>query len=243
MRFERVSLVYGNGRKIFEDLSLELASGQVTCVMGASGIGKTTLLRMAAGLGEPTTGTVHRSRGVRTGFVFQEPRLLPDKTVLENVKWVMQAEREEADHNRALRLLKEAELLPAQHHYPDQLSGGMKQRVAVVRAFVSLPELLFMDEPFQSLDAATREEMHRLFLRLWQKERPTVLLVTHDCEEALALGTRIIVLGGAPAKIVGEVCATAVDQTGRQYFTEAAKTRLGQMTFDTKWISEEERSG
>ncbi|WHX31060.1 ATP-binding cassette domain-containing protein [Brevibacillus agri] len=229
MRFERISLKYGNGRAIFEDFSLEAAKGQVTCLLGTSGIGKTTLLKLAAGLIEPTAGTVARDRRERLGYVFQEPRLLPGKTVWENVRWVLEGQAEEASE-RVLAMLEAAELASVLHDYPEQLSGGMRQRVSVVRAFAARPGLLLLDEPFQSLDAATRADMHRLFRKLWEAEKPTVLLATHDLEEALALGTRIVVLGGRPANLLADVAATSVDQQGRARFSEAHRLRLVQMT-------------
>lgn len=196
MRFEQVTKHYGN-RTIMSELSLELHEGQITCIMGSSGIGKTTLLRMAAGLELPDAGIIRSRSDMRIGYVFQEPRLLPWKTVLDNVRWVLD------DRKRAIRdediavWLTEAGMAHALTSYPDQLSGGMKQRVSLIRAFVANPGLLLMDEPFQSLDAGTRQDMQKLLLRLWHKNKPTVLLVTHDLDEALALGSRIVVLTGA----------------------------------------------
>lgn len=215
----------------------------MTCLMGSSGIGKTTLLRMAAGLVKPTAGTIYRENPERMGYVFQEPRLLPAKTVLDNVRWVLNGEKDEEKNRMALELLMEADLSTALHDYPDQLSGGMKQRVAVVRAFVTTPGLLFMDEPFQSLDAATRQDMHRLFLRLWEREKPTVIVVTHDLEEALTLGTRIVVLDGKPAIIKADVSAATTDKHGRTGFSEPIKARLRQIISATDERADEERYG
>ncbi|GFZ91063.1 mannosyltransferase [Paenibacillus marchantiophytorum] len=203
MQFKQVTVKYGNHRTIFEDFSLDLTAGQITCIMGASGIGKTTLLRMAAGLEQPSGGMIHRME-TSIGIVFQEPRLLPFQTVLENVQWVFDREGNTETNRYALSLLEKAGLTHVLHDYPHQLSGGMKQRVAIVRAFVSSPQLLIMDEPFQGLDAWTKREMQKLLLLLWNKEKPTVLLATHDQEEAFALGNRVIVLGGTPAAIIDD---------------------------------------
>jgi ABC-type nitrate/sulfonate/bicarbonate transport system ATPase subunit len=195
MRFEQVTKHYGN-RTIMSELSLELNEGQITCIMGSSGIGKTTLLRMAAGLELPDSGIIERRSDMRIGYVFQEPRLLPRKTVLDNVRWVLDDQKHVTNNEIAI-WLTEAGMAHALTSYPDHLSGGMKQRVSLIRAFVTNPGLLLMDEPFQSLDAGTRQDMQKLLLRLWHKNKPTILLVTHDLDEALALGTRIVVLTGA----------------------------------------------
>ncbi|GEB34791.1 MULTISPECIES: ABC transporter ATP-binding protein [Brevibacillus] len=229
MRFTGISLKYGAGRLLFDNFSLEAAKGQVTCLMGTSGIGKTTLLKMAAGLIRPAQGVISRDEGERLGYVFQEPRLLPEKTVLENVLWVLE-QRQEQEQERVLAMLDAADLSAVLHAYPDQLSGGMRQRVSVVRAFAARPGLLFMDEPFQSLDAATRAGMHQLFRKLWESEQPTVLLVTHDLDEALALGTRIVVLGCRPMNILADVTAASVEQHGGTYFSQADQRRLWQLT-------------
>ncbi|MCP1359310.1 ABC transporter ATP-binding protein [Aneurinibacillus migulanus] len=238
MRFNHITVKYENHRKVFEDFSLDLAEGQITCVMGASGIGKTTLLRMAAGLEQPMSGSVQRKEEERTSFVFQEPRLLPAKTVLENVQWVLERQGDEETNRKVLALLEEAGLIHAINDYPDQPSGGMKQRVSVVRAFVPNPQFLIMDEPFQSLDAATRREMQKLLLLLWHKQKSTVLLVTHDPEEALALGSRIVVLGGSPATIILDISGT--DNEDGMTFSETDRVRLKQLTHVQVLYNDEE---
>ncbi|WP_341279099.1 ABC transporter ATP-binding protein [Paenibacillus sp. FSL H8-0537] len=236
MQFDNIKLSFG-GKTIFHDFFLQLGEGKITCLMGASGIGKTSLLRCAAGLEKPEQGRVTRnsncnctstSTSTSTNFsnniskgnsssikhriscVFQEPRLLPGKTVLDNVLWVLGQSSSKSAKNsiardRVIELLREAGLASAIHHFPHQLSGGMRQRVSLVRAFAASPEWLLMDEPFQSLDPATRLNMHQLLLNLWEKDKPTVLLVTHDCDEALRLGSRIVLLAGSPASIALDI--------------------------------------
>lgn len=226
MRFEQATVHYGK-RMIFSDFSLELEEGRITCIMGASGIGKTTLLRLAAGLQQPHSGTIERKAEARIGYVFQEPRLLSSKTVLGNVRWVLDDLGTAAKNADALTWLDEAGLAHVLTSYPDQLSGGMKQRVSVVRAFLSNPGLLLMDEPFQSLDAATRRDMQKLLLNLWHKEKPTVLLVTHDLDEALALGSHIVVLGGNPVKSIFRI--TAMNEAGVSRFSVTDVNRLKQI--------------
>ncbi|MEI7024922.1 ABC transporter ATP-binding protein [Paenibacillus sp. y28] len=230
MRFEHISIAYGS-RQIFKEFSFALDPGQITCVMGASGIGKTTMLRMAAGLERPSSGIIRRPGAARTGMVFQEPRLLPGKTVLDNILWVLDQPKRREAQQQARALLDAAGLAQAAGDYPQQLSGGMRQRAAVVRAFAAEPDLLVMDEPFQSLDMASRQEMYALLLRLHHSGRPTVLLVTHDLEEALTLGTRIVVLGGSPVEVVLDVAAAR--EEGGPYFSEADRLRLAQMTRGT----------
>ncbi|SFF16890.1 NitT/TauT family transport system ATP-binding protein [Paenibacillus algorifonticola] len=232
MQFDNIKLTFG-GKTVFRHFSLQLGEGKITCLMGASGIGKTTLLRCAAGLEKPEQGRIIRNsisiskssiNKHRISYVFQEPRLLPGKTVLENVRWVLgrntpimednedatgpsksKSAKNNCTRDMVIELLREAGLASAIHHYPHQLSGGMRQRVSLVRAFAASPDLLLMDEPFQSLDPAARLNMHQLLLKLWEKDKPTVLLVTHDCDEALRLGSRIVLLAGSPASIAMDI--------------------------------------
>lgn len=243
MRFEQVTKNYGK-RTIFADFSLELKEGQITCIMGSSGIGKTTLLRLAAGLEQPDSGTINRRSDTRIGYVFQEPRLLPWKTVIENVRWVLDDRRSETINEDILVWLKEAGIAHALTSYPDELSGGMKQRVSLIRAFITTPGLLLMDEPFQSLDAATRQDMQKLLLRLWYKKKPTVLLVTHDLDEALALGSRIVVLKGSP--VMNIFHASTVDGSGMSRFSAMDIVRLkklvGEHGLQEEWSDENEES-
>ncbi|KQN99027.1 ABC transporter ATP-binding protein [Paenibacillus sp. Leaf72] len=238
MQFVNIKLTFG-GKTVFQDFSLQLGEGNITCLMGASGIGKTSLLRCAAGLEKPEQGRVIRNSSInkhRISCVFQEPRLLPGKTVLENVLWVLgpnsaKPAKNSCTPDKVMELLREAGLAAAIHHYPHQLSGGMRQRVSLVRAFAASPDLLLMDEPFQSLDPAARLNMQQLLLKLWEMDKPTVLLVTHDCEEALRLGSRIVLLAGSPASIALDIHeAHHLIQVSEEYQTSnmrPAETSLG----------------
>ena len=178
-----VSKAYGE-KKIFENLALEFADGEVVCVLGASGVGKTTLLRILAGL----TNYEGEVDGLpaRVGYAFQEPRLLPHLTMEENLLY--------AGARNFERVLETTELSAHRRKYPRELSGGEKQRAALARAFAADAPLLLLDEPFSSLDTALKIRLWSVFARLWEEKKPTAVLVTHDLEEAWALGRRIVVL-------------------------------------------------
>ena len=178
-----VSKAYGE-KKIFENLALEFADGEVVCVLGASGVGKTTLLRILAGL----TNYEGEVDGLpaRVGYAFQEPRLLPHLTVEQNLVY--------AGARNFERVLETTELSAHRRKYPRELSGGEKQRLALARAFAADAPLLLLDEPFSSLDTALKIRLWGVFARLWEEKKPTAVVVTHDLEEAWALGQRIVVL-------------------------------------------------
>jgi sulfonate transport system ATP-binding protein len=171
------------------DLDLDIAPGEFVALLGRSGSGKTTLLRVLAGLEEPTKGTLHvpQPRAV----VFQEPRLLPWKVVWENVALGL---RRQDIRQRAFAALREVELEGRADAWPLTLSGGEAQRAGLARALVREPKVLLLDEPFASIDALTRLRMHDLVLDLWRLHGPSILLVTHDVDEALLLADRAVVL-------------------------------------------------
>ena len=176
-------------RAVLRGLDLEIAPGEFVAMLGHSGSGKSTLLRILAGLDDETDGTVDvpAARSV----VFQTPRLLPWKRVLDNVTFNLRT----ADPRRAgLRALAEVGLADLAGAWPVTLSGGEAQRVALARALVREPDLLLLDEPFGALDALTRIRMHRLLAELCARHQPSVLLVTHDVDEAILLADRVVVL-------------------------------------------------
>ena len=173
-------------KRIFSDFAFEFADGEVTCVLGASGVGKTTLLNILAGL-TPFEGEVVGIRK-KVWYIFQEPRLLPNLSVEENLRFAL------GEHVRIEEMLEKVGLLEHARKRPSQLSGGEKQRVAVARAFLSGADLLLLDEPFSSLDTALRLRLWELFASLWLEKKPTAVLVTHDLEEAWSLAHRIVVL-------------------------------------------------
>ncbi|WP_431782567.1 ABC transporter ATP-binding protein [Streptomyces chumphonensis] len=225
IRFERVTKRYPDGTTAVDDLSLDVAEGELVTLVGPSGCGKTTTMKMVNRLVEPTSGRVlldgedvAASDPVRLrrriGYVIQQVGLFPHRTVLDNTATVptLLGASKTAARRRAAELLDLVGLDPAVHggRYPDQLSGGQRQRVGVARALAADPPVLLMDEPFGAVDPVVREHLQNEFLRLQSEVRKTVLFVTHDIEEAVRLGDRIAVYGAgrveqldSPARILG----------------------------------------
>ncbi|MEU7730369.1 ABC transporter ATP-binding protein [Streptomyces sp. NPDC040724] len=211
VRLEGLSVGYG-AAPVLERTDLELSAGSFTALLGPSGCGKSTVLGAVAGFVPPATGTVTagsrpvRGPGPDRGVVFQHYALFPWRTARGNVEFALKrlglprAER----RRRALEALAEVGLEDGTDKYPAQLSGGMQQRVALARALAAEPEVLLMDEPFGALDALTRTRMQRLLRELWQRRGTTVLFVTHDIDEALALAQRVVVLGGSPGRVLAD---------------------------------------
>jgi len=191
------------------DVNLAIEKGSFVSIIGPSGCGKSTLLKVIAGLVSPTRGEVvidgRRVRGVprNIGFVFQEDTLLPWRSVIGNVELGLQirgVDKEER-RKRALELIKMAGLEGFEHKMPHELSGGMRQRVALIRALAYDPEIILMDEPFGALDAQTRVILQDELLKIWHKTRKTMILVTHDLAEAITLSEFVVILTKRPGTV------------------------------------------
>jgi len=202
----------GGPSTALEDVSLEVDDGEFVCIVGPSGCGKTTLLRIVAGLEERSTGTLDVRRLVgesrpSNAMVFQESSLFPWMTVLDNAAFGLEmrgiAKAERAKRTRPI--LEMVGLTRFESHYPHQLSGGMKQRVSLARAFVNDPDILLMDEPFAALDAQTKLILQEELLRIWETHRKTVLFITHAIDEAIALADRVVVMCSSPGRIIEEI--------------------------------------
>ncbi|MBU0654090.1 MAG: ABC transporter ATP-binding protein [Gammaproteobacteria bacterium] len=196
---------YPNGVCAIRDLRFEVAEGEFVAIVAPSGAGKSTLLNLLAGLDKGFHGSLSYPHDASLSFMFQEPRLLPWLTLEANIRLVLDAPHRHTDLSRFARmdlLLQQLGLQDFRHAYPNQLSGGMKRRAALVRAFVTQPSLLLMDEPFQSLDEPTAQGLRQLLLQLWAESRPTVLFVTHSLNEALLLADRILFLSPRPAHVI-----------------------------------------
>jgi len=192
---------FANGHCALRGLELQAAAGEFVAIVGPSGAGKSSLLKIIAGLDRAFDGSVQGPSAERIGFMFQEPRLMPWLTVAQNLQLVQPALRGDA----LQAALQQVGLEGCAGLYPGQLSGGMQRRVALVRAFSVAPTLLLMDEPFQSLDAPNAEQLRAHLMGLWQASRPTVLFVTHNLSEALALADRVLFLTAGPARVALEV--------------------------------------
>jgi NitT/TauT family transport system ATP-binding protein len=203
LRLERVSVAFG-ALEVLTDITLDVRRGEFLALVGPSGCGKTTLLNLCSGYLRPTAGAIHRVGRVR--MVFQQDGLFPWLTVDENIRMGLRHVADEPDrHRRAEALLALIGLSGFESHYPHQLSGGMRQRVELARALAGDTDLLMMDEPFSSLDYLARLRMRGELARLLREQPRTVVLVTHDIEEAAQLADRVLVLSERPARIRDEV--------------------------------------
>jgi sulfonate transport system ATP-binding protein len=202
-----IGKTYPNGTVALRDISLSIDAGEIVAVVGGSGCGKSTLLRLLSGLDHPTQGTIEVD-GTRivaphpaVGIVFQEPRLLPWLTVEQNVGFGLAHLSRAERRDRVYATLKRVGLSEYGRRWPRELSGGQSQRVAIARALVARPSVLLLDEPFSALDAFTRVELQDHLLEIWADTRPTLVLVTHDIEEAVALASRVVVLRPFPGRV------------------------------------------
>lgn len=208
---DRIGKTYPNGVRALDGVSIRVGQGEIVAVVGGSGCGKSTLLRVTSGLDPATQGTVTLN-GTRItaphekiGVIFQEPRLLPWLTVADNVGFglahLSAAERKQ----RVTRALERVGLTEKAKMWPRELSGGQAQRVAIARALVPKPEVLLLDEPFSALDAFTRVDLQDHLLDLWADLKPTLILVTHDVDEAIVLADRVLVMRPRPGRIFDEI--------------------------------------
>ena len=198
-----------SGKMVFRGVSFNLLAGETLAIVGASGCGKSTLLHLVAGL-KPSLGCEGRLElppNLKTALVMQHFGLFPWKTVRENVELPgLLAGIPASDlAKRSQKLFSELGLADLVESYPAQLSGGQQQRVALGRALMSEPKLLLLDEPFSSLDALTKEKLQDQLLKLWRNRSLSYILATHDIEEAIFLGRRILVMGGTPTQIIAQV--------------------------------------
>lgn len=201
---------YANGTVALRDVNLTIDAGDIVAIVGGSGCGKSTLLRLLSGLDLPTRGRVRVDGDTisaphpAVGIVFQEPRLLPWLTVAENVGFGLAGLRRRDREARTVEALARVDLAGYQTRWPRELSGGQSQRVAIARAMVTRPAVLLLDEPFAALDAFTRVELQNDLLRLWADDRPTLVIVTHDVEEAAALASRVVVMKAGPGQMAAD---------------------------------------
>jgi len=208
---DRVSKTYPNGTHALESFSNTIARGEIVFLIGGSGCGKSTLLRAIAGLDPASRGRiVLDSEPIvapheKIGIIFQEPRLLPWLSVADNVGFGLSGRSKGERRDIVARALDRVGLADKARVWPRELSGGQAQRVAIARALVPQPEVLLLDEPFSALDAFTRADLQDHLLDLWAESRPTLLMVTHDVEEAVTLADRIVVMRPHPGRLFGDI--------------------------------------
>jgi nitrate ABC transporter ATP-binding subunit len=241
LAFREVGQVFQTRRGPFEALqgiNLDVQQGEFVCVIGHSGCGKSTLLNMVSGFLQPSSGSVTlrdvpiERPGPDRMVVFQNYSLLPWKTVEQNVALAVKAARPELAPGARAQVIEHhlemVGLLEARHKRPAQISGGMRQRVAIARALAVQPEVLVLDEPFGALDAITKEELQEELLAIWREHKPTVLMITHDIDEALFLADRIVMMTNGPSATIGEVMTVPFERP-RSYESIQEDPRYGQL--------------
>jgi sulfonate transport system ATP-binding protein len=208
---DRVGKTYPNGVRALEGISLEVGLGEILVIIGGSGCGKSTLLRAVGDPDPPTQGRVILHGQTITaphekiGLIFQEPRLLPWLRVADNVGFGLEHLPKTERDTRVATAVERVGLADKARDWPRELSGGQAQRVAIARALVPRPEVLLLDEPFSALDAFTRADLQDHLLDLWADSKPTLVMVTHDVEEAIVLADRILVMRPHPGRVYEEI--------------------------------------
>ncbi len=233
LAIDRVSKTYVNGLLALDRVSLSVAAGEIVAIVGASGCGKSTLLRIVSGLDQPSSGRVAvDGQHIVTphpavGLIFQEPRLLPWLTVAQNIAFGIDGLPAAEKAARVAAVLAKVGLADYATRWPRELSGGQGQRVAIARALVARPSVLLLDEPFSALDAFTRLDLQEHLLELWAETRPTLVLVTHDIDEALLLADRIVVMRPNPGQIAKTIAVDLPRPRNRSSaFYETEKRRV-----------------
>ena len=193
-------------KDVLSDINLNIDSGEFVSILGPSGCGKSTLLRLASNLAKPTKGVVDyiSPKDLSIGFVFQNPTLMPWRTVMENITLPLELNKKKFSKEEALMWLERVGLKDKEKSYPNELSGGQMMRVSIARSLINGCNLLLLDEPFAALDEITRRKLEDDLLEIWEKEKFTVLFVTHSVSEAIYLSQRVLVLSSGPGKIVYE---------------------------------------
>jgi sulfonate transport system ATP-binding protein len=222
LALDRVSKTYPNGVHALGGITLDVAPGEIVAVVGGSGCGKSTLLRAISGLDPATDGAVvlDAERITRPhekiGIIFQEPRLLPWLKVADNVGFGLGDKPKAERATRVATALRRVGLADKAAVWPRELSGGQAQRVAIARALVPRPEVLLLDEPFSALDAFTRTDLQDHLLDLWAELKPTLVLVTHDVDEAIVLADRVMIMRPRPGRIFEEIAVDLPRPRDRQ---------------------------
>ncbi|MGM0603588.1 MAG: ABC transporter ATP-binding protein [Bacillota bacterium] len=212
---ENMSLEYGENKNYtlaLKDINLEINKGEFICVLGPSGCGKSSLLKTIAGYVKPSSGTIKMQGKIiegpdwHRGVVFQSPTLYPWMSVKDNVEFGPKMRNLPNDEIKKIRkyFLEEVNLSGLENKATFELSGGMKQRVALARVLANYPQVILMDEPFGALDALTRDNMQNLIRDIWEENNSTIFFITHDVDEALSLATRIVVMSTCPGQIIKE---------------------------------------
>ncbi len=212
LEVKKVSAAFGS-KQVLENIQIHLAQGELVSLLGASGVGKTTLFHIIAGLLEPASGSVWLEEENITGrpgkisYMLQKDMLFPYKTVLDNVSLPLRIRgvKKQAARQEAKRYFKEFGLEGYEAKYPAQLSGGMKQRAALLRTYLFSGEVALLDEPFSALDTMTKSAMHHWYLDVMERIHLSTLLITHDIDEAILLSDRIYILSGQPGQIREEI--------------------------------------
>jgi len=199
LEIRKLGKSYGK-QTVFENFNIKFEDNVVNCILGASGCGKTTLLNIISGLEDYDYGEIIGTEGKNFSYIFQEPRLLDWYTVRENMEFVMGPLGISDSNERIDRYLRITGLDRFSLYFPDQLSGGMKQRLSIARAFAYPGKIMLMDEPFKGLDVKLKKELTDEFITLWKEDRRTVLFVTHEPREALMTADNIHIIGGEPCR-------------------------------------------